>query len=65
MSGGFDWVALRRLAWRELGLKPAEFWALTPAEFWALIGVELGPAPMGRARLDELIRAFPDKGAEQ
>lgn len=51
------------MALRELGLRPAEFWALTPAEFWTLLGPEAGQAPMGRSRLDELIRCYPDKGA--
>ncbi|AJE46407.1 rcc01693 family protein [Celeribacter indicus] len=60
--GGFDWPALMRLGFRGLGLRPAEFWALTPAEFLILLGAGSGTAPMGRARLEELARAFPDGG---
>ena len=57
---GFDWPALMRLGLRGLGLRPAEFWALTPAELVLMLGLDGSQAPMGRARLDELARAFPD-----
>lgn len=57
---GFDWPALMRIGMKGLGLKPHEFWALTPAEFLILTGVGSGSAPMGRARLDELSKAYPD-----
>ena len=56
----FDWPALMRAGMRGLGLRPAEFWALTPAELQFLLGPERASAPMGRTRLDELIRAYPD-----
>ncbi|WP_243627637.1 rcc01693 family protein [Rhodovulum sp. BSW8] len=46
---------------RGLGLRPSEFWDLTPAELMLMLGAEGGPAPMSRARLEELARAFPDK----
>jgi len=49
-----------RLGLRGLGLCPAEFWALTPAELMVMLGREGGDAPLGRARLEELARAFPD-----
>ncbi len=62
---GFDWPALMRAGMRGLGLSPAEFWALTPAELQFLLGPERGAAPLGRARLDELIRAFPDDQGER
>ena len=58
---GFDWPGMLRVAIRDLGLKPGEFWALTPAEFWLLLGPDAAEMPMGRGRLDELARAFPDE----
>ena len=60
---GFDWAGLLRAGLRGLGLKPHEFWALTPAELWLLLGPDAGEMPMGRARLDELSRSFPDMDA--
>lgn len=59
-SGGFDWPALMRAGIRGLGLRPQEFWALTPAELLLMLGAGSGTAPMGRSRLDELARAYPD-----
>lgn len=59
MSGAFDWPALMRAGLRGLGLTPAEFWGLTPAELALLLG-QSGRAPLDRARLDELARAYPD-----
>lgn len=56
----FDWPVLMRAGLRGLGLRPDEFWALTPAELQVMLGESEGSAPMGRARLDELIAAFPD-----
>lgn len=56
----FDWPGLMRLGFRGLSLRPAEFWALTPAELMVMLGREGGDAPLGRARLEELARAFPD-----
>ena len=58
---GFDWPALMRAGLRGLGLSPDEFWRLTPAEFRLLLGPERGTAPLGRARLDELLKAYPDQ----
>ncbi|WP_339645812.1 phage tail assembly chaperone, partial [Jannaschia helgolandensis] len=51
MSGGagdeaFDWPALMAAGLRGLGLKPAEFWALTPAELAFLLGHGDGRLPM-------------------
>ncbi|MCF2903543.1 phage tail assembly chaperone [Octadecabacter sp. CECT 8868] len=62
-DGGFDWPVLLRVALKGLGLKPDEFWALTPAEFWLLLGDDAGAMPMGRNRLDELSRSYPDGGS--
>jgi uncharacterized phage protein (TIGR02216 family) len=64
MSSGFDWPGLLRAGVRVLGLKPKEFWALTPTELWLMLGPEAGEMPMGRSRLDELSRIYPDKGAD-
>ncbi|WP_146587351.1 rcc01693 family protein [Puniceibacterium confluentis] len=57
----FDWAALMRAGLRGLGLSPDQFWALTPAELQVLLGEGSGTAPMGRARLDELAAAYPDR----
>lgn len=57
---GFDWPALMRAGMLRLGLKPAEFWALTPAELLLMLGEGTGSAPLNRARLDELSRTYPD-----
>ncbi|ANB34229.1 phage tail assembly chaperone [Rhodovulum sulfidophilum] len=62
---GFDWGTLMRAGIRGLGLRPAEFWALTPAELMLMLGADGGPAPMSRARLEELARAFPDKPRDE
>ncbi|MCZ7675988.1 MAG: phage tail assembly chaperone [Roseovarius sp.] len=57
-----DWPALMRAGLRGLGLSPAEFWALTPFELEMMLGGPGGLAPLRRARLDELMRDFPDAG---
>ncbi len=56
----FDWPGLMRLGLRGLGLTPDRFWALTPAELMVMLGKDGAGAPLGRARLEELARAFPD-----
>lgn len=61
----FDWPGLMRLGLSGLRLTPAEFWALTPAELMLMLGREGGAAPLGRDRLEELARAFPDRGPGQ
>lgn len=46
----------------ELGLRPAEFWALTPAELMFLTGAGSGAGgAMSRDGLDMLIARFPDR----
>ncbi len=57
---GFDWAELLEAGVRGLGLRPDEFWALTPAELRLMLGVR-GNEVMARARLDELLQAYPDK----
>ena len=64
LNQGFDWPGLMRVGMHGLGLKPHEFWALTPAELWLLLGSDAGEMPMGRGRLDELARAYPDEKAD-
>lgn len=61
----FDWPALMRAGMHRLGLRPAEFWSLTPAELLLMLGEGTGSAPLNRARLDELSRAYPDSQGEQ
>lgn len=56
----FDWPALMRAGVKGLGLRPAEFWALTPAELELMLGRPGGIAPLRRARLEELLAAYPD-----
>ncbi len=61
----FDWPGLLQLGLRGLRLTPVQFWALTPAELMVMLGKAGGPARLGRARLEELARAFPDHGSDQ
>ena len=61
---GFDWSGLMQAGLRGLGLKPAEFWALTPAELRVMLGEAQGAAPLARGRLDALIAAYPDRQGE-
>ena len=56
----FDWPALMRLGLNGLQLTPDRFWALTPAELMVMLGKDGAVAPLGRQRLEELARAFPD-----
>ncbi|MFX0542397.1 rcc01693 family protein [Roseovarius sp. S4756] len=56
----FDWPGLMQAGLRGLGLKPAEFWALTPAELRVMLGEVRGAAPLGRRGLDALMQAYPD-----
>ncbi|WP_341213563.1 rcc01693 family protein [uncultured Limimaricola sp.] len=54
-----DFAAMMRAGICGLGLHPAAFWALTPAELRLMLGPP-GEAPMGRERLMELCRQYPD-----
>ncbi|MFK7938051.1 MAG: rcc01693 family protein [Roseovarius sp.] len=60
MSAGLDWPGLLRAGLHDLGLRPAEFWALTPAELQLMLGRHSGTAPLARAQLNELLHAYPD-----
>lgn len=57
-----DWPGLMRAGLQGLGLRPAEFWALTPAELALMLGAEARAAPLTRARLEELAALWPDRG---
>ena len=57
---GFEWPLLMRAGVRGLGLRPADFWALTPAELALLFGEDSGELPMDRAGLAALEARFPD-----
>ena len=56
-----DWAGLMQTGLLGLGLAPDAFWRLTPVELRVMLGLEAGAAPLTRARLDELARAFPDR----
>ena len=57
-----DWPGLMRVGIGQLGLAPEVFWRLTPAELQILAGLgPTGQATLTRARLDALVRAFPDR----
>ncbi|MFV0301774.1 MAG: rcc01693 family protein [Paracoccus sp. (in: a-proteobacteria)] len=57
---GLDWPGLMRAGICGLGLRPAEFWALTPAELALMLGIEGGAPAMTRDRLAEMAARFPD-----
>lgn len=61
---GLDWPALMRAGLTGLGLSPDAFWRLSPVELRIMLGAAAVP-PLTRARLDELVRAYPDLGKGQ
>ncbi len=50
----FDWPGLMRAGMRGLGLRPAEFWALTPAELRLMLGEERAAGDGRGAAFEEL-----------
>ncbi|NRB19458.1 MAG: phage tail assembly chaperone [Rhodobacteraceae bacterium] len=56
-----DWPAMMRAGMLGLRLAPRDFWRLTPAELGLMLGQDAGGSAMGRAGLDALMRAYPDK----
>ena len=54
------WPKLIQAGLHGLGLRPAEFWALTPAELMIMLGMGRQETPMTRSGLERLIAAFPD-----
>ena len=55
-----DWPSMMRAGLCRLRLRPDEFWRLTPAELVLMLGLDQTDAPLGRAGLDALLKAFPD-----
>ena len=61
----FDWAGVMRAGIGGLRLLPRDFWGLTPAELMLMLGVGPTAARIDRARLEQMVREFPDlaKGA--
>jgi uncharacterized phage protein (TIGR02216 family) len=59
-----DWAGLMRAGMTGLKLRPEEFWRLSPLELMLMLGREQGVGALGRVRLDELARAYPDSTAK-
>jgi uncharacterized phage protein (TIGR02216 family) len=57
---GIDWAGLMQVGLHGLGMQPDAFWRLTPVELRIKLGAQAGAAPLTRARLEDLARAFPD-----
>ncbi len=57
---GIDWTGLMQVGLHGLGMQPGAFWRLTPVELRIKLGAQAGAAPLTRARLEDLARAFPD-----
>jgi uncharacterized phage protein (TIGR02216 family) len=55
---------MMRAGFLGLRLTPTQFWQLTPAELRLMSGQDAGQSAMGRAGLDALMRAYPDKTGE-
>ena len=56
------WAPMLRAA-LTLGIQPEAFWRLSLKEWRMLTEAPRGPGAMGRGRLDELMRRWPDGGA--
>lgn len=65
MTARLDWSGMLRAGLSQLRLSPTVFWALTPVELMMMLGLDRAAPPMGRSRLAELLRAFPDHGSDQ
>lgn len=65
MSRKLDWAGMMRAGLLGLRLSPEAFWRLTPAELMLMLGIARGATPMRRARLEDLLRAFPDEPGER
>jgi uncharacterized phage protein (TIGR02216 family) len=55
-----DWAGLMQVGLHGLGMQPRDFWRLTPVELRMKLGAAASAAPLSRARLEDLARAFPD-----
>ena len=60
-----NWPDIMRAGLVQLRLRPVEFWALTPAELMVMLGHGGVSATMGRARLTDLLRLYPDVPASE
>lgn len=64
MATPIDWAGLMRSGLSPppagLGLLPEAFWKLTPMELRMMMGQAHAASPLSRARLAELVAAFPD-----
>ena len=58
----FPWGAAMQMGFGVMRLSSRDFWGLTPRELAAAFGAASGRTAPPRARLDELMRAFPDGG---
>ncbi len=58
---GIDWPGLMRAGMSGLRLTPETFWKLTPGELRLMLGLEGAGPPLTRARLEEMVAAFPDR----
>lgn len=61
---GIDWAGLMQVGLHGLGMQPDAFWRLTPVELRIKLGAQASAAPLTRARLEDLARAFPDMKRE-
>lgn len=62
MGERIAWARLLRVAARDFGIMPDQFWLLTPAEFLLIAGHgEGGARSMTRSALDALVARFPDR----
>jgi uncharacterized phage protein (TIGR02216 family) len=62
----FPWDEAMRFGFGTLHLSSRDFWGLSPRELAAAFTALSGRgAPPSRARLDELMRNFPDKEQER
>ena len=48
------WCDLLRFAFRDLGLRPSEFWVLTPFELFVILGLDLSQEPLSRDLIERL-----------
>lgn len=60
-----DWSAMMRAGLHSLQLHPEQFWRMSPAELALMLGVGPQNKPLGRERLEDLLRLFPDERREE
>lgn len=61
-----DWAGMMRAGLHGLGLRPAEFWALTPVELMVMLGRDGAEAVrLSRSGLESLIARYPDRVSSQ